>query len=183
MRSGWFLPILFVAACGPDGPEKGVDTTLPAEPAKISGSLTAPNEYMPSDMQVCVETPAGKTVSCAAHVENSLYSGSYEIEVPAGVYRVYSKTEEVPSYKAYYTQCGSETTCSSHAPVVVKVAEGETRAGINPNDWTNRPAPTSPMDEYDSSESEYQSDYTDMNAADMNLPVSDETASNEVEDE
>jgi hypothetical protein len=175
MRSALLFPLILIAGCGQDGPENGVDTTLPSEPAKISGSLSPPGDYMPSDLQVCVETPAGKAVSCKAKVENSVFSGTYEIEVPAGAYRVYATTKDVPSYKAYYTQCSSEPNCSSHMPVIVNVAEGETRTGVNPSDWGNRPTPDAAST---SDYSDPESYDTDMNATDMNA-LDDETTSNE----
>jgi hypothetical protein len=181
MRKHVALSLLLLAsACGSqDEPEKGVDTTLPSEPAKISGTLSAPGDYMPSDLQVCVETASGKTVSCNAKLDTSLYSGSYEIEVPAGAYRIYATTKEVPNFKAYYTQC-FDPGCSSRAPAIVKVEEGETRSGIDPS-WADRPIPEVPT--YDDSGSVY----TDMNAVDMNatdMNVTDpETSSDEAVDE
>lgn len=162
MRTKWLFALLLVAGCQQQEPENGVDTTLPAEPAKISGSLTAPIGYLPSDIKVCVETVAGKTVSCAAKVDSSVFSGTYEIEVPAGAYRVYAATSEVPGYKAYYLDCSSQPNC--HVPGVVKVAEGDTATGIDPNDWGNRLAPAQP-----SGDPDYGLTTTDMNATDMNV--------------
>jgi hypothetical protein len=123
---------------------------------------------------VCLETPAARTVSCEAKIESSTYSGSYEIEAPAGSYRVYAVTDEVPNFKAYYTQC-SDPSCSSHAPAVIKVEEGEIRTGVDPS-WADRPSASLATDDGSGSE------YTDMNATDMNSP-DPETSSDEPVDE
>lgn len=159
----WLLLTLFaISGCSRDEPERGVDTTLPAEPATISGSLTAPDEYMPADMKVCAETLDGRTASCAAEISSAIYTATYSLSLPAGSYRVYARTEEVPNYKAYYSECAAQTPCSSLKPVIVKVDEGETRSGVDPKDWSKRPvpAPVSNESNYDPSaeygaESEY----------------------------
>lgn len=173
MRRAVLSAVVLLAGCGENSaPERGVDTTLPAEPAKISGSLTAPSEYMPEDLSVCAETVDGKTAHCDAEVTKSIFTGSYSLTLPPGSYRVYARTKEVPNYKAYYSRCSSTSDCASHSPIVVDLKEGDERTGVDPVDWFNRPA--TPSDEvgtgYDSYDPE--GDGTYMNV-DENLTTTD----------
>jgi hypothetical protein len=120
----------------PTGP---VDTTIPEpRPATITGKLSYPSDYIPEDMRVCAERTESPDRNCSAAFKVSNGRRLYTLTVPAGSYRIYAETRAWPGYKAYYTEavtCGLGINCSSHEPITVKVASGEKRAEINPQDW------------------------------------------------
>lgn len=156
------LAFVALAACGSDEPQRGVDTTLPEDPATISGSLTGPNDTIPDDLQVCAETLDGRTAWCKAEITRNGYSGSYTLKVPGGSYRVFARTSEAPGYKAYYKQCASQDPeCTSHAPVVIKIEEGETREGVDIDDWAGNSAPPAALSD------ENVSDYSEPTSSDV----------------
>jgi len=173
MRKAALLAVVALASCNDEQPQRGVDTTLPAEPAKITGSLSAPNEYMPDDNAVCAETPDGQKAYCNAEISKSVFSGTYTLAVPPGSYRVFARTQQVPNYKAYFDPCTSALECPSHAPTVVKVQEGEERTGIDPADWFNRPvAPTAPDNAY-GGYGDYEGGASNSMNVDENLTTTD----------
>lgn len=128
--------MVLVASCG-QAPKRGVDTTLPDDPvvpATISGNLTYPSDYIPENLQVCAEAVESKKTLCDAEKSGS----SYSLKVPPGSYRVFARAPDMAKIKAYYSEfvtCGYEQWCASHTPIVVTVAEGETRSDVHPGDW------------------------------------------------
>lgn len=141
MRKLGLACLVALTSCGSEEPERGVDTTLPTLPASISGAISGPNEYLPSDLQVCAETADKGQTLCDAKVSPSVYTGSYEMELPPGSYRIFARTSELPGYKAYYTGCNTELTCTAHSPIMVTLKEGDSRPDVDPQDWWNRPKP------------------------------------------
>lgn len=128
--------LLTLSACdrGTEQPEKGVDTTLPDNPAKLTGQVSFPSDAIPDDLQVCAESVKDNTTRCNAQIKD----GSYTLEVPAGTYRVFARTAKLPDVRAYYSkfvECGLFSWCSSHEPIPITVQEGETHDGVNPGDW------------------------------------------------
>lgn len=127
--------VVMLSACGrpSEAPERGVDTTLPENPGKLSGTITFPSDYIPKDLRVCAEAADGKQF-CDAQISGD----SYVLEVPEGEYRVFAQTGEMPGVRAYYSEfvaCGYYSTCPSHEPLKVTVEEGGARTGVDPGDW------------------------------------------------
>jgi len=139
MRKLLIFSLLALAACEDRAPMSGVDTTLPDEPilpATITGKMGYPSDYIPRDLQVCAEMLDGKKTFCNA--EKNYSENTYELKVPPGSYRVFAQTSQQTGYKAYFTEfvvCGYDASCPSHKVIVVKVAAGETRSEVHPNDW------------------------------------------------
>lgn len=139
MRNLIVLTMLCLAACdGKRTPERGVDTSSLADEAsamgKITGNLTYPSDAIPDDIDVCAETLDGKTRHCGAEQAEAAYT----LELPAGIYRVYSYLKSKPAERAYYSQfvrCGYNVACPSHEPITVTVEEGQTVSAIEPGDW------------------------------------------------
>jgi len=153
--------ILFACGRPSESPEKGVDTTLPDNPGKLTGSLSFPSDYIPKDLRVCAEAADGKQF-CNAQIS----SDSYVLEVPEGEYRVFAQTGEMPGVRAYYSEfvvCGYYSWCPSHQPLKIAVEEGGVRTGVNPGDWyaqeSSEPAATAADSEnYDNSGAESATD-------------------------
>lgn len=140
------IACLLLAGCDrPAGNTQSIDTTLkePA-PARLKGELSYPSDYIPNDMRVCAEDVEGGEARCDAQFSGQGGRRTYELAVPAGRYRVYATTRAMPNYRAYYSEavtCGLQAGCTSHEPIVVEVRDGETREGVNPQDWYADTAP------------------------------------------
>jgi hypothetical protein len=115
----------------------------------IEGSLGYPSEGIPS-MEICAEETKSKKLTCTEKVLSNkkyTYGKGYQLEVPAGTYRVFAKLSasaktggDLDNYKAYYSQfvtCGMNADCLSHFPIDVEVKSGETKTKIDPIDWYN----------------------------------------------
>jgi hypothetical protein len=106
--------------------------------ATITGELSYPSDYIPPDMVVCAEDIATGNPSCDSRTYEEAGRRFYRLSVPAGRYRVYARTGDMPDYRAYYSQavpCGLHAGCPSHEPIVVTIGPGETRESVNPHDW------------------------------------------------
>ena len=106
----------------------------------IKGSLGYPSEYIP-EMKVCAEDTTTGNSKCIDTAQNQQ---QYQLEVAPGSYYVYAMLSDgqgaFEDYKAYYSEfvtCGMTADCTSHDPIVVTVASGETETGIDPTDWYN----------------------------------------------
>ena len=142
---GWWLAML---ACGglascdkpdPGPPAQPIDTTIPEpRPATITGELSYPSDYIPEDMRVCaVETQSQKR-NCVARFTTRNGRRLYTLTVAPGSYRVYAETQNMPGYKAYYTEavvCGLSVDCLSHEPITLELRPGENRGKVHPQDW------------------------------------------------
>ena len=122
-----------------------------AQSGKITGKLTYPGDGIPSDLVVCVKSESlyAEPVYCsndpasrlrkAKVVFNLRYrAASYDVSLPAGTYRVYATTDEMPGVKAYYAEfikCGMTVRCKSKTPITVRVRQGQTTAGIKVGDF------------------------------------------------
>ena len=167
MRRLIVLTTMALAACGSQRtPERGVDTSSLADeiPAigKITGNLNYPSDSIPADIDVCAETLDGKTQHCGAQTSGATYT----LEVPVGIYRVYSYLKSVPAERAYYSQfvrCGYNVACPSHEPVTVTVEEGQTVSGIEPGDWYAKAA-TQDDPIFDNQEDGETTSFTDSEA-------------------
>jgi hypothetical protein len=115
----------------------------------IEGSLSYPSDFIPPDMTICAENLATKKIySTHQHLKAKKYryKVGYKLEVPPGDYHVYAYLPDPAKYgagfpkdyRAYYSEfvkCGMRVDCTSHAPIVVKVASSETVGDIDPQDW------------------------------------------------
>ncbi len=110
---------------------------------KISGKLTYPSEFIPSDMVVCVEGE-GRTV-CSNSRDKAGYvfkvnraAARYEVSLPAGRYYIYARTREMAGTKAYYNEfvrCGMNVRCKSKNRIRLTVRSGRAVTGITVGDW------------------------------------------------
>ena len=140
MRKYATFAFLILSACNQTRtPERGVDTTLPEVPGKVSGTLSYPSrETEFPELEACAENLAGKTQGCVSGFPSS----SYELSLPAGTYFMFTRRKEDMTIRAYYSdfiRCGSMDSCTSHAKIPVAVAEGEETSGIELGDWENLP--------------------------------------------
>ena len=113
----------------------------------ITGQLMYPSDYIPEDLTVCAESIGDGTALCTAEqLQDELRRTIYRLELPPGDYHVYAKlTDQAsfsdaygPDYRAYYSEfvtCGLLASCTSHAPIVVRVDAGATVDSIDPTDW------------------------------------------------
>lgn len=110
---------------------------------KITGKLTYPSEFIPSDMVVCVESTERTVCSNSRNKAGYVFkinrgSARYEISLPAGRYYIYAKTREMPGERAYYNEfvrCGMSVRCKSKRLIRLTVRSGRTVAGITVGDW------------------------------------------------
>jgi len=132
--AGLMLALLYGCGRSDEQAVKGVDTTLPENPAVLTGTVSFPSDYIPADLRICAEAVQGGASYCNAKIDDR----SYTLEVPAGSYRVFAQTADDPGVKAYFSrfvECGSYISCESHDPIIVTVQEGEKRGGVDPGDW------------------------------------------------
>jgi hypothetical protein len=110
---------------------------------KITGKLTYPSEFIPSDMAVCVESPERTVCSNSRNKAGYVFkvnraSARYEVSLPPGKYYIYAKTREMPGEKAYYNEfvrCGMNVRCKSKRLIRITVRSGRTVSGITLGDW------------------------------------------------
>lgn len=108
----------------------------------ISGNLSYPSEYIPALYVVAFNLTLDEFFYIQTDINTSFYTIS---NLPAGTYHVLAYPRTVSSntpvsdnFFAGYSQavlCGLNTTCIDHALVDVKLAEGESKFGIDPGDW------------------------------------------------
>lgn len=131
-----------LSACGAPSEDTAGGSTVDSadaapKPGKITGSLSYPSDYIPDDMQVCAEETTSKEVTCKGGFKDD----SFEMELPAGTYHVWARTDEAAAgYRAYYNEavkCGLDISCKDRTPINVEVRAGETAAKIDPGDWYN----------------------------------------------
>lgn len=112
----------------------------------LTGELRYPGCEVPGDLEVCAEQDG--VVTCTDELKLEDGKLTYRLEVPAGTYRIFSRTESMlPNVRAYYTSavlCGLDVTCTDHAPIPVVVRPGELRAAVHPSDWV-APEPPKPI--------------------------------------
>jgi hypothetical protein len=104
----------------------------------IEGALLFPACDVPKDLEVCVEDAKGK-LTCTSKLRVLEATLAYTIEVPAGEYKVFARTEStLPGVRAYYTEavrCGMDVSCEDHTPIFVSVKAGSHLEKIHPADW------------------------------------------------
>ncbi len=123
--------------------ETGFDSGSMNEPMEgngyIEGSLAYPSEGIPDNLMVCTENERGSSCGIYQTLEGDEYTYGigYRIEVPAGSYKVFSKTEVsgAPDVIGGYTACGDANDCEDHVLLMVDVVEGETVTGIDLEDF------------------------------------------------
>lgn len=122
-----------------------------AQTGKITGKLTYPGEYIPTDLILCVTYTslyAEPTVCSNDQASRLREAGitfkidrrraSYKISLPAGTYYLYAVTSEMPGVKAYYDdliKCGVNISCLSKRPIAVMVKPGKVVRGITVGDF------------------------------------------------
>ncbi|MFZ3152133.1 MAG: hypothetical protein WA116_10705 [Anaerolineaceae bacterium] len=114
----------------------------PIKLGSISGNLSYPSEYIPALYVVAFNLTLDEFFYIQTDINTSFYTIS---NLPAGTYHVLAYPRTVSSntpvsdnFFAGYSQavlCGLNTTCTDHALVDVKLAEGESKFGIDPGDW------------------------------------------------
>ena len=127
------LPVVWLAlAIAGNGAESVADRGV------IEGALLFPACDVPTDLEVCVEQTNGK-LRCTSDLVYQEKTIAYRIEVPAGTYKVFARTEStLPGVRAYYTEavrCGLDAECSDHTPVAVGVKAGSHVTNVHPADW------------------------------------------------
>jgi len=146
--------IEFTGACPdrPFGAPSSIRAGLLTQPAaaasgagqmgRITGQFGYPSNYFPDDITACAEPLGGGREICAKAKVQGNNPAIYTLQVPPGRYHVYARSSDMPGTKAYYTQSvicgggtGGESRCTNHARVVVTVAAGAVRSGVNPDDW------------------------------------------------
>ena len=104
----------------------------------IEGALLFPACEVPKDLEVCVEDAKGK-LTCTSKLRVLEQTLAYAIEVPAGEYKVFARTEStLPGVRAYYTEavrCGMDVSCEDHTPIFVTVKAGAHVEKVHPADW------------------------------------------------
>ena len=136
------MMIALVACSGSDDKsdetsEASTSSSAEAAPGTgaIAGSLSYPSDYLPDDLQVCAEETASGEVICKGGFKDQ----SYVLELPAGTYHVWARTDDYEAgYRAYYNQavrCGLDVACTDRTVIDVAVKAGETITGVDPADW------------------------------------------------
>lgn len=105
----------------------------------IEGGLSYPSERIPDNLRVCTENEMGSSCGTYQSLEGDeyKYGVGYRIEVPAGSYKVFSRTE-VGGFDPViggYTECGDANECESHKLLMVEVKDGEIVTGIDLEDF------------------------------------------------
>ena len=138
MNRSLFSLLILLASCDRAiVPEKGVDTTLPDVPGKISGTLAFPDSLMEfPELEACAESMSGKLQGCVSGYPSS----DYTLELPPGDYHLFARRKSDPEPRAYFTdyiRCGSLDTCVSHAKIAVTVSDGAEKRDVELGDWTD----------------------------------------------
>ena len=127
--------LLALAACASEA-EPEEDAGEP-QPGTITGKLTFPSSYLPDDLLVCAQKVSSKEVTCKGGFEGTRYS----IDLDPGSYFVWSQTNGMQGYRAFYTvavPCGLTVECTDHTPLEVELGAGQTLEDIDPGDWYDR---------------------------------------------
>jgi hypothetical protein len=110
----------------------------------IEGQLLFPACDVPADLEVCAESADGH-LRCTSKLEFLAKTIAYRIEVPAGEYKVFARTEStLPGVRAYYTEavrCGLDASCNDHTPLAISVRAGARVTSVHPADWAEPEAP------------------------------------------
>lgn len=148
----WTLPMALVLGCG--APAPALDAVTASEPgadsqaatargeaslARLAGRVAYPSEYLPP-MRVCAlarHDPG--TAHCLRTAENEPHFG---ISVPAGEWLLLAWPQDTgtdgdPGLLSRASEClgTGGLDCDDHALLVVEVAAGEHRGGLDINDW------------------------------------------------
>jgi hypothetical protein len=118
------------------GDRPSVDATQ--RKGTITGELSYPSDFIPSDMTVCAEKPDGAPAGCTSRQRRTRKSVTYALDVAPGEYFVFARTKEMPNTKAYWSEfvrCGNDAACKSHTRLLVTVPPGGKVTGIHPQDW------------------------------------------------
>jgi hypothetical protein len=98
----------------------------------LSGGLCYPSEYIPPMTIYARNADTGETWSMHVPVGTM----TYEIEVPAGNYWVFSWTDEgVGASYSEFVVCGLSVECPDHTVVTVPVAAGQRVTGVDICDY------------------------------------------------
>jgi hypothetical protein len=104
----------------------------------IEGSLSYPSDFIPADIRICAEEILNKKQYCTdSHIRDDKYTyrEGYKIEVPVGLYYVFSSLRNYRAYYSEFVTCGIKIDCPSHEPIVVNVKERQITSDIDPWDW------------------------------------------------
>ena len=162
MRQGLLL-VLLLAGCSPapspapapaakpapapmqDAAEAaGLVAPTPAEvtgprPARLTGRITYPSEELPVMRACAVDSTDPGTAVCFRTVAGQ---ATYSLDVPAGSWWLLAWPQDTgtagdPGLLSAASAClaSGATGCDDHAPLLVTVASGEVRDGLDINDW------------------------------------------------
>ncbi len=113
-------------------PEATPEPTPAPQVGILSGALCYPSEYIPPMTIYARNADTGETWSMHVPVDTM----SYEIEVPAGNYWVFSWTDEgVGASYSEFVVCGLSVECPDHTVVTVPVAVGQRVTGVDICDY------------------------------------------------
>jgi len=107
---------------------------------EITGQLSYPSEYIPGDLEVCAEQVGDPSLQiCTREKTRAEKTFTYRLNLPIGEYYVFASTNDMPNYKAYYTEavvCGLGAHCKSRRKIQVVVDGKKLKlSNINPQDW------------------------------------------------
>jgi hypothetical protein len=132
-----------LTAAVPPSPLPPTATAPPAVGA-IAGNICYPSEGIPA-MTAFFEEINNHTVTSLPIAASQ---GSYQVELPPGVYHAYAWQAETGSAGSYSqaVPCGLDASCTDHSLIDVTVAAGSTTGGVDLCDWYGGPGsvPTPP---------------------------------------
>ncbi len=109
-------------------------TETPPQTGSISGRLSYPSEYIPSQRVVAFQVGSDDYY----YVQTAENQGTYQIaDLPAGTYHVVAYLIE-GDLSAGYTQavpCGLSVDCPDHSLIDVQVVPGQDSSNVDPADW------------------------------------------------
>ena len=118
-----------------------IDEQLADQLGTITGKLSYPSDYIPTDIMVCAEAIDAIGVgTCVSPIADGTVGAgnTYTMTVPPGTYHVYAHTRDLANRNAYYSEaveCGLAVSCTDHTPIDVEVEAGETITNVDPGDW------------------------------------------------
>lgn len=140
------------ASSSPPGAATAPDATAPASPhAVLRGRVSYPSEELPA-MRVCAL--ATEDIGLGYCAETAVNAPHYELRVPPGTWVLLAwpqdtGTEGAPGLLSMASEClaTSGLDCDDHDFLELTLDAGETREGLDINDWYYPPeAPPLPME-------------------------------------
>lgn len=129
-------PAVAAGLVAPDAPDIPVAAQVTA---RITGRVTYPSEALPA-MRVCaVDSTNPGRASC---FRTALHQATYMLDVPPGDWWLMAWPQDTgtagdPGLLSVASAClaSGATGCDDHSPLVIRVAAGDVRDGLDINDW------------------------------------------------